>query len=346
MDAFMDMHNNFVSFLSIKHAITSVENMLRVESVVKVLSLFFYFYNIFGINAINIKNRKASAFSVVCSALNASIGIYFLYDALSLPFFDIQYSRQYLKTLRLGTVLIRITGMISNLTILTLNFTMKNRIRDLINAFIRLDKQVKKLFDLEHRKQLILLLIFWIPSKLFFIRRLINCDNLKSFYIELYVVISSFIVNELSLVVLFLVAFRIGKLENLNQVSSNLQEEVHSETKIRQKFQVASISLLQCLDIIRQISRCFGIQIMCSWTIKTILGMFTILSAYNVIFLKSFEIQSSIFRRFIQFTSCHHVEVVLYCLINSFILRKVSIYMFNHGKLLINYVDCRFQTVV
>lgn len=290
-------------------------------SLIEVLSPFVKIYNFFGICMINVnaENFKLSRVAVVSLVLNILYGLNFMYYAFTISSIKIIN----FQVLGFGVKLILYVGVSSSLLTLLSNFLSRESFRKLLQAFIKFDSQAADLFELNHNRQFFILLMFWIVRTLYFMMRLTN-EKLANIVNLTYVTISFFIPNEVPVCLLFLGVYRLRLARmKLGNVSACYQSNHNSRAKA--KIKALKILLLQNFEVFEILSKTFGFQMMIFWTSSLFIGMFTIFTAFQMLFISSSVALSFVFHSYIQYAIYDHVLMLVICVLNSIVSKEVRL---------------------
>lgn len=294
-------------------------NLCNELSILKVLKPIIMFYNFLGLFVINISSTpfKTSYFSVISLALNLAIGTYFLVLYSIRKFNDVKVSAVF----EVGVLLVLYVGIVSSLLVVALNFITRNFQKRLLRALIKFDAIAEKMFDLQHRQQLLILSVFWIGKNTFLLIKLFYALklSLSSFLLYAYYTISLYIASDLAVLVLFLAAHRFTRLRFHIE---NLYKEKNLLIKSQRKHIL--ILIVQTFDIVDLISKSFGIQVMIFFVTSLIVGMYTILTGFDIIFMRATFISITMFDTYKYYAIYNHLLFIVICVLSRKIVYEVS----------------------
>lgn len=289
-------------------------------SVVQVLTPFFIIHNFFGLFTMKVNSTKfrLSNYAIAAFVVNLLFGIYCIKSGLS-----VGLKMKSFKLLGFCVTIALNKGIICSVITIVLNFATRNHLRKLLKTLVHFDKLAKNVFNLNHRKEFILLLSFWTVKNLFLLIRSFEASKVRPRppFLNVYITLNFYIVIDLCYIMLFLVSHRIFRLrkafEEFSNINHSLQDHIiHESVKT---FSVLMNQLLTCMNLI---SRSFGVQMMIFFAIASLMGLFAIFSGLEIIFNVASTESISIFNIFKYYAMFCHVFLIL--ILDNFISCRIK----------------------
>lgn len=147
--------------------------------------------------------------------------------------------------------------------------------------------------------------------------------GLSSFLINMYVTTIFYGGNELSILILILVAFRVRSLKNELVKFLELRNSQWN-LELKTKLNRSLILLNQIYDIINLTSKCFGLQMLVLFLVACIIGMFTIFAAFQMLFNTAPDFSVIVFYIYREYAIFNHFFLITICSVGCFINNEVK----------------------
>lgn len=307
------------------------DNWFLKSSIVEVIAPFIGVFNLLGVCTIQVRRRnfQLSTLAVATFVMNVLAGAYWL--TIPRPFHGIASGN--FTLMEFGVAMNFSFTLITSLVTLILNFLTRKFLIKLIRSLISFDRVASNLFIQSHRQELFGLLLFWITENVVLVIRAYSGakKSLESFLANVYVATTFYMGNQLSVLLLILVAFRVRSTKKaliilFESRQSQTRSRFRSQKSSRFKTQLNSFSILinHIYNIIELMSKTFGLQMLTFFSNATILGMFTIFAAFRMFFNTASASTIEMFYIYRNYVIYSHFALFTICFITGFINHEVN----------------------
>lgn len=292
------------------------------SSVVQVLFPFFWFHNFFGLCTINLNSKHfaVSKFSVVKTLANFLSGVYCMSVAISIGVISTKSFRLF----SFGVTLVLNKGIVCSLLTILLNFGARKHLRKLLKTLVRHDELAKTVFIINHQKEFLILLTFWISKNLFLVLKSFDASriSLRPPILNVYITLNFYAVNDLSIMILVLIA---NRMRCVRHALANTSVSTHypQDYTVYGKLRTYSILITHSATCVGLVSKSFGVQMMLWFATASFMGMFTIFTGLETMLNVASPELNGVFNTYIYYALFSHSILVVICVLNSVINYQV-----------------------